>query len=141
MAGNHRRESRFAVYFAVAALFGGCWSLAYGDQSNVNRIEQSVVLVATNKGSGSGVIIDPRGVVLTNHHVIEGATQLLIVPTGRSQGETATVLGVDKSRDLAVLSFKSSGLPAIKISTVIPNKGAKVRAFGFPGAADQGGDS
>jgi len=55
-------------------------------------------------GVGSGFIIDPKGYIVTNHHVIEGANRITI---GLLSGERfrAKVVGVDKETDIAVLKI------------------------------------
>ena len=53
-------------------------------------------------GSGTGVIVDPQGLVLTNNHVIEGATTITVTMDDGSQVE-AEVVGADRLSDLAVL--------------------------------------
>ena len=70
----------------------------------------------TQTSLGSGVIISPQGYVLTNNHVIAGADEIqIMLQDGRST--RATVAGVDKDTDLAVLQIKLDDLPAIAIST------------------------
>lgn len=67
---------------------------------------------------GSGVIIDPRGIILTNDHVISGASR--IVATTKSGEELdCELVGSDSDSDLAVLRVKSKrgGLPTIPIGT------------------------
>src|SRR5207247_9554513 len=56
------------------------------------------------RGVGSGFIIDPKGYIVTNQHVIEGATRITV---GLLTGERfrATVVGIDPETDLAVLSI------------------------------------
>ena len=63
---------------------------------------------------GSGVIIDSRGFILTNHHVIEGADEIRVV---LSNGRTlaARVAGTDPDSDLAVLQAAAEDLPAITV--------------------------
>jgi len=58
------------------------------------------------RGVGSGFIIDPKGYILTNQHVIEGATRIMI---GLLTGERyrATVIGTDRETDLALLKIDS----------------------------------
>ncbi len=52
---------------------------------------------------GSGVIIDPRGYILTNAHVIEKASKVYVALPGRSKEVEATLVGVDERVDLAVI--------------------------------------
>ncbi len=63
---------------------------------------------------GSGVIVDPSGLIVTNHHVIEGATEVKISLADRREFEAEIVLK-DQRSDLAVLRVKGAGerFPAI----------------------------
>ncbi len=63
-----------------------------------------------SEGSGSGIILTADGYVVTNNHVIEGATSVSVV---LNDGKTyeAKVTGADASTDLAVLKIDASGLP------------------------------
>jgi len=64
-------------------------------------------------GLGSGVIISPEGHILTNNHVIEEASEIL-VKIGNNQHEyKATKIGTDPDADLAVLKIDGKNLPAI----------------------------
>ena len=66
------------------------------------------------RGSGSGIIISEDGYVVTNQHVIEGATEIsVILNTGDEY--VATLIGADAKSDLAVLKIDKSGLPAAKL--------------------------
>jgi serine protease Do len=56
------------------------------------------------RGLGSGVIIDPSGLALTNAHVVEGATSIDIVTVDGAK-HTAKVVGTDKKTDLAVVQL------------------------------------
>ena len=60
---------------------------------------------------GSGLIIDSSGLVVTNEHVIEGASKITITTLDGRELE-ATVLGSDRDADLAVLKVATKGLPA-----------------------------
>ena len=61
-------------------------------------------------GAGSGVVISPTGTILTNNHVIDGADEIIV--TFSNQRELpATLVGTDKSSDIAVLKVAAEGLP------------------------------
>ena len=65
----------------------------------------------TQSDSGSGIIVSARGLILTNNHVVSGATRIT-VQFGGSGGPTrlARIVGVDASNDLALLSVTRAGL-------------------------------
>ena len=63
---------------------------------------------------GSGLIVDAKGVVVTNAHVIEGASRILVNTLDGRELE-AEVLGSDRDADLAVLKVKANGLPAVPL--------------------------
>ncbi len=69
----------------------------FGNQGQNSRTAQSL---------GSGVIVDPSGLVVTNHHVIEGMTDVKVALSDRREYEAAIVLR-DPRTDLAVLKIKS----------------------------------
>ncbi len=83
-------------------------------------------------GTGSGVIFAPDGYLLTNSHVVNGATQLEASLTdGRRFG--ATRVGDDPATDLAVLRLSASGLPAARFGHSASLKvGQLVAAIGNP---------
>ena len=61
-------------------------------------------------GFGSGVIISPDGLLLTNSHVVQGAREAQLVLARQPQGR-ARVLGDDPDTDLALLRAETDGLP------------------------------
>jgi S1-C subfamily serine protease len=66
-------------------------------------------------GAGTGIVIDGNGVILTNNHVIAGATNLTARSIGNGQTYPATVIGYDRNHDIAVLQLAGGGLPAANI--------------------------
>ena len=68
---------------------------------------------------GSGFIVDPRGYIITNNHVVDKADRIFVKlatdPEG-NQGRPAKVVGVDKATDIAVLKIQTdSPLPTVKM--------------------------
>ena len=83
-------------------------------------------------GLGSGFIISPDGVVLTNAHVVAEASEVIVKLTDKREFK-AKVKGIDKLSDVAVLKIDASNLPTVKIGD--PNQarvGEWVVAIGSP---------
>ncbi|TAM68900.1 S1C family serine protease [Mycobacterium sp.] len=67
-------------------------------------------------GAGTGIVIDPNGVVLTNNHVISGATDISAFAVGNGQTYAVDVVGYDRTQDIAVLQLRgAAGLPTAAI--------------------------
>ncbi len=66
--------------------------------------------------TGSGFILTENGYILTNCHVIEGATKVYVV-TNTGEEYPATVVGSDSTNDLAVLKVEAENLPAVKLGS------------------------
>ena len=83
-------------------------------------------------GLGSGVIVSPEGYLLTNHHVVEDATEIEVqLADGRQT--RARVIGSDIETDIAVLKIELEGLPVITLGDVRALQvGDAVLAIGNP---------
>jgi putative serine protease PepD len=67
----------------------------------------------TESAAGTGVIISADGEVMTNAHVVDGASSVKVTLAGESQSRDATVVGADTANDLALLKISGvSNLPA-----------------------------
>jgi serine protease Do len=66
-----------------------------------------------DQSAGSGVIFDPNGFIVTNNHVVEGATQITVTLSDRREF-SAKVVGTDPKTDLAVVKIEAKNLPALK---------------------------
>ena len=62
------------------------------------------------RGQGSGVVVDPSGYILTNYHVVAEAQEIRVQLPGRTEIFKASVTGVDRATDLALVKLASSGL-------------------------------
>jgi Tol biopolymer transport system component len=93
---------------------------------------KSVVRVSTDLASGSGVIIDSDGLILTNNHVISSANEIVVyMEDGTSY--TGTVDAKDLVRDLAIIKIEATELPPLKLGDVSQlDLGQQVLVLGYP---------
>ncbi|HKW06539.1 MAG TPA: trypsin-like peptidase domain-containing protein, partial [Candidatus Dormibacteraeota bacterium] len=86
------------------------------------KVDPAIVDINTTLGNGqaagTGMIISSNGEILTNNHVVTGSTSISVTVQGRSQSYSAHVVGVDVSRDVAVIQIDQgvSGLPTVKFA-------------------------
>ncbi|WP_367683199.1 trypsin-like peptidase domain-containing protein, partial [Xanthomonas citri] len=88
------------------------------------------------KSMGSGFIISADGYVLTNHHVVDGASEVTVKLTDRREFK-AKVVGSDEQYDVALLKIEAKGLPTVRLgdsNTLKP--GQWVVAIGSPFGLD-----
>jgi S1-C subfamily serine protease len=82
-----------------------------------SKIDPGLVDVNTTLGyqqaqaAGTGIVVSSNGVILTNNHVINGATSISVTDVGNHKTYTASVVGYDRTADIAVLQLhNASGL-------------------------------
>lgn len=84
-------------------------------------------------GSGSGFIIDPSGIAVTNNHVVTGAATLTVYIGGdTSTAYNAKILGVSECSDLAVIDIEGDGFPYLEWYSGDINVGLDIYTAGFP---------
>ncbi len=85
-------------------------------------------------GQGSGVIVDPKGYIITNHHVVADADRIRVSFVDDDERYDATLIGADAETDLAVIHVKGkTGLEAAKIgNSDAANVGDWAIAIGSP---------
>lgn len=96
------------------------------------NMKDSVVYLQTNRAQGSGVVLSSDGLIVTNYHVVEGASTVQVIFNDGTlyQGKT-TVVGLDPQNDIALFRIEKSGLtPAIPSQTY--SIGDTVTAIGSP---------
>lgn len=103
------------------------------------RAKQSVVHLSIEsaggeeQGNGTGFVITPEGVVVTNHHVIDDAERIVAV---FADGRRVRVLGVladQEGPDLALLRLEGAGFPSLALSPgPMPPEGTRVFTIGSP---------
>jgi S1-C subfamily serine protease len=97
----------------------------------VARAQPSVVSILREGGEGSGVVWSEDGIIVTNHHVIEGAEEVVVAFADGSRAD-GQVLASDPLSDLAVVQADRTGLPAAEFATEIPPVGSLAIALGNP---------
>jgi S1-C subfamily serine protease len=84
-------------------------------------------------GGGSGFIIDPSGIAVTNNHVVTGAATLTVYIGGdTTKSYNAKILGVSECSDLAVIDIEGDGFPYLEWYSEPINVGLEIYTAGFP---------
>jgi S1-C subfamily serine protease len=92
-----------------------------------------------SEGAGTGIVLTSDGEILTNNHVIDGATKITATDVGNGKTYTATVIGYDPIHDVALLKLK--GASGLQTSTLGDSSGAAVgeAVVGIGNAGGAGG--
>ena len=108
------------------------------DSSGVVSIK---AVTSEGEDSGTGIVLDDKGLILTNDHVVAGATSIVAGP-GKSSNvtRTATLVGEEANQDLALIRIDPSGLnlkPLSLVSSSSVQVGDAVYAIGNPYGLDE----
>jgi serine protease Do len=120
--------------------FGDLFNRFFGGQTPQGNGEDSGQV---RESLGSGFIVDPKGYIITNNHVIEKADKIYVKlstdPENQDEGRPARVIGVDKATDLAVIKIDTNTpLPTVKLGNSDNTQvGDWVEAIGSPFALSQ----
>jgi S1-C subfamily serine protease len=127
------------LVLVLVASVGARIALAHGRPTPIGG---GVVVINTNlayQGSaaaGTGMVLTSSGEVLTNNHVISGATTIKVVVPKTGQTYQARVLGYDRTADVALLQLQgASNLKTVSISSASLPVGATVTALGNAGGS------
>ncbi len=111
----------------------------------VRRVQPAVVTITTFNISGesvalgSGFFINKTGLLITNHHVIEGAFRIMVEGSDGKKYKVRTVINEDKAMDLACLlvDITDNKIPYLNISGAIPEVGDRIMVIGSPLGLEQ----
>lgn len=67
----------------------------------------------TSKSAGTGMIVAAGGYIVTNAHVIDGSSAITVTLHGQTRTRKATVVGIDRTDDIAVIRISAAGLPTV----------------------------
>lgn len=99
---------------------------------DVNTVIGGLAGQPSGRGAGTGMILSASGEVLTNNHVIAGASSISVTVVGEPTSRTATVIGADPTDDVALLQIQgASGLPTVALAqSSTLNVGQRIVAIG-----------
>jgi len=104
------------------------------------KVDPGLVDIDTTLGysqeeaAGTGIVLTSNGEILTNNHVIDGATTISVTDVGNGKTYSASVVGYDKTKDVAVLQLHgASGLQTATIDTSTASVGETVVGVGNAG--------
>lgn len=156
-----RRARAATLAVAVAAVLGACGSTTQETTTTtagssptaaqaaqpseripqiVQRVQPAIVTIfaeqntgraGTSQGVGSGVIYRADGIILTNHHVVAGATRLEVALADGSR-VPGRVVASDPDTDLAVIQVARNGLRAAEFQKPVPQVGELAVVLGSP---------
>src|ERR1051325_3187758 len=137
------RRGMFSL--GLAALLALPFPLLAQDQDTKmgNRMSPSVVAIRNAEGYGSGMVLDEKGLILTNAHVVCSPLPFTVDAVGTAGKETrlmtfrnVSLLGVHPEYDLALLQIDPSEhratIKPVTVSKSTPSAGDPVWAMGYP---------
>src|SRR5512132_3741701 len=80
-----------------------------------NAVTYIVADTPEGQATGSGFVVSKDGLIVTNEHVVDGASQVQVKIGTSDQAQDATVVGADPSRDLALLKVDAGNLPTLSL--------------------------
>lgn len=124
---NDNNQNPLQQFFGPNGPFGRQFGQQFGPQFRMQPQQPQI-----EHGLGSGVIISPDGYIITNNHVIDGATDIRVTLTDK-RILPAKLIGADPLTDLAVIKINADNLPSVPLgdSTQL-HPGQTVLAFGNP---------
>jgi len=96
----------------------------------VRGVRPSLVVGGDRFGAGAGIVWDAQGLILTNSHVVNGRTPVVMLHDDREF--EARLVGRDAEIDLALMEINARDLPAARVAESEPRVGEMVFAFGHP---------
>ena len=126
--------------YSTALLVFSCFDLTASAQEDladvIERCEKSVVRIEVDgvqgESLGSGYVVDAKGTVVTNVHVLAGAKKAKAVFADGKEVDIKGTWHYDKTRDICVAKLAKGKYEPIKIHSKLPRKGETVTALGAP---------
>jgi S1-C subfamily serine protease len=124
---KHGNPRPTEVGFVFTPPYGTGWGKKEGGDSGGGKGESVIV------SSGSGFVVAPH-VILTNHHVVKGASGLLVLDPKNPKAEPlpAELLADSEKPDLALIRCNSLNAPPVKLVEKLPTRGTDIMVLGYP---------
>ena len=117
----------------IILLFNYASSQRWVTKTSNNYSDAIVSIYANNNSFGSGFNIDKNGLVVTNYHVVAGATDIMVEFTNRGKYRVNYYSYVDKNKDFVLLKISGNKLPTVRMGkSKKVNVGHEVLAIGNP---------
>jgi putative serine protease PepD len=142
-ASSGHRSTRDGALPTTASVSHSTANLSASDVYKRDSAGVVAIAAQTQQGadSGTGIVVNSNGVILTNDHVVSGATSVTVAPgNSPNNTRTASVVGEDPDHDLAVLKVDPSGLglkPLTFADSGSVSVGQAVYAIGNPYGLDE----
>jgi S1-C subfamily serine protease len=102
----------------------------------IEACEKSVVRIETKATDGdslgSGFVVDGKGTIITNCHVLAGAKEAKVHFADGTSGEIVGTFLIDQAKDIVVARISLAGKPVVPLASALPRKGELVVALGSP---------
>jgi putative serine protease PepD len=108
--GSPRHSGTLAPAASTVTISGSAAQLEQQYEQVVRSVLPSVVQITTDQGEGSGVVYDDRGHIVTNAHVVAGASRFKITPASGGKALTGRLVGMFPPDDLAVVKVNGASL-------------------------------
>jgi S1-C subfamily serine protease len=134
-----RRARTLIVAICALAVLAVASGTAFA-KTNATRITSGIVVIKTaldyqnSSAAGTGMVLTSSGEILTNNHVIRGATTIKVVVPNTGRTYTAKVVGYDVADDVAILQAEgASNMSTVTTTTSAPKVGDSITAIGNAG--------
>jgi S1-C subfamily serine protease len=112
-SGNDANQAFGSAASVSGGTGGSIDTAAVAQKVDPGLVDINTVLGYQGKeAAGTGIVLTSNGEILTNNHVVEGSTSIRVTDLGNGRSYSATVVGYDRTKDVAVLQLQgASGLP------------------------------